>query len=331
MTKRTLSIGGATYDIFVRLDEKTVQSADDRSAFLLPLGDKIRVHDVIETCGGGASNTAVGLARLGCRAAFCGVVGDDRWGEALRKNFEQEGVDCSCMTIVEHEVSSFSVILSACSGERVILYDPGTNDHLHDATFDRERAGETDWVYLNHIQQGSCVIENDIISILSRNGGPRMTWNPGGCQIEEGIQAKNNRLLLAHTDLLQLNRKEARRFAGKEDEEDALKILLEHGVKNVLITDGRNGVIASDGRQIYHCGTVAGTAIVDTTGAGDAFGTGATWALLTGRSLPDALRAGTINSASVVGAIGAQAGLLTDIEMLRRLKETSLDVDTRPL
>ncbi|TSC98729.1 MAG: hypothetical protein Greene101449_862, partial [Candidatus Peregrinibacteria bacterium Greene1014_49] len=67
---------------------------------------------------------------------------------------------------------------------------------------------------------------------------------------------------------------------------------------------------------------------IDTTGAGDAFTTGVTWALLTGLTLPDALIAGTINSGSVVGAIGAQAGLLTDIEMRARMKSTSLSVSS---
>lgn len=331
MPARTISIGGATYDIFVRLDRSTVEACCGENAITLPLGDKIRVQDVIETCGGGASNTSVGLSRLGCESGFCGVVGDDQWGEKLRLNLEKEGVDTSCVTIVENEVSSFSIILSASSGERVILYDPGTNGHLHDATFDRERAGEMDWVYLNHIQEQSCVIEDDIISLLAREGGPSLTWNPGGCQIDLGIEAPQNRKLLAHTDLLQLNQREALTFTKTNTVGDAVKILLEKGVQNVLVTDGKNGTIASDGKELYHCPIVEDNEVTDTTGAGDAFGTGATWALLTGNTLPEALRAGTMNAASVVSAIGAQAGLLTETEMRSRLKETKLTVDVQLL
>ena len=331
MNKQTISIGGATYDVFVRLDRSTIEECAGKDAITFPLGDKIKVEDVIETCGGGASNTAVGLARLGCNAGFCGVVGDDQWGEKLRETFEKEGVDTSCVTIVEDEVSSFSIILSASSGERVILYDPGTNDHLHDATFDREHAGKADWVYFNHIQESSCVIEDDIINILAQDGGPCLTWNPGGCQIDVGIEAPNNCKLLEHTDLLQLNKGEALEFSKTDTVEDAIKMLLGKGVKNVMVTDGKNGTVASDGEKIYRCPVVEGNEVIDTTGAGDAFGTGATWSLLEGNNLSDALRAGTINAASVVGAIGAQAGLLTDTEMRRRLKETSLDVDIQPL
>ena len=71
--------------------------------------------------------------------------------------------------------------------------------------------------------------------------------------------------------------------------------------------------------------------IVDTTGAGDAFGTGVTWGLMEGLILPEALKTGSINAASVVASIGAQTALLTDIEIRLRLTECSLDVSSYPL
>src|SRR3989338_5039834 len=100
MAKKTLSIGGATYDLFVRLPG-TYGASDEM--FSLPLGAKIRVEDLLETCGGGASNTAVGLSRLGCEAAFEGVVGSDQWGEKLTENLRKERVNTDCVTVVEGE------------------------------------------------------------------------------------------------------------------------------------------------------------------------------------------------------------------------------------
>ena len=49
---------------------------------------------------------------------------------------------------------------------------------------------------------------------------------------------------------------------------------------------------------------------VDRTGAGDAFAATVTAALALGKTLPEALTWGPINSMSVVQSIGAQAGLL---------------------
>ena len=325
-----MSIGGATYDLFVRTDKQLVHECKEVRSLALPLGEKVQVKEVIETCGGGASNTAVGLARLGCSAGFCGVIGSDQWGEKLLENLKSEGVDVECATVVENEVSSFSIILSSGGGERVILYTPGTNTHLHDANFGKETASAVDWVVLNHIQEGSCVIQDDLIDILAAEGNPRFTWNPGGCQIDAGITEPNNRKLLAHTDLLLLNKEEAMRFLQADSPEQAIRTAVEIGTKNICVTDGKNGTIASDGKQLFSC-SILNTETVDTTGAGDAFDTGMTWALLTGKDLPTALKAGTINAASVVGAIGAQAGLLTDSEIHRKLQSVDLDVAARPL
>src|SRR3989344_315158 len=109
MAKKTLSIGGATYDLFVRLPAQVLREHESSEAFALPLGAKIRVEDLLETCGGGANNTAVGFARLGCSATFEGGVGWDQWGEQLTANMKKEGVDVQYATVVEGEVSSFSI------------------------------------------------------------------------------------------------------------------------------------------------------------------------------------------------------------------------------
>ncbi|MBT4367501.1 hypothetical protein HOD24_03880, partial [Candidatus Peregrinibacteria bacterium] len=46
---------------------------------------------------------------------------------------------------------------------------------------------------------------------------------------------------------------------------------------------------------------------------------------------PESMQAGSINAASVVQYIGAQDGLLTEIEMNEQMKNTQLDVKARPL
>ncbi len=325
-----MSIGGATYDLFVRIQQDALCKESDKTMFALPLGEKVHVDAVIETCGGGASNTSVGLARLGCAAFFEGVIGSDLWGERLLKNMQKEGVDAQYALIVEHEVSSFSIILSASKGERVILYTPGANAHLHKSNFDREVMRRMDWVYLNHIQESAHDIQEDIVSILAQNH-PRLTWNPGGRQISAGMEADLNRRLLPFTDLLLLNREEALAFTHCDSLDGAIHTLLKSGARRICVTDGRKGVTATDGEKLYQCPCDDSVEVVDTTGAGDAFGTGVTWALLKDLPFPTALKAGTLNAASVVGAFGAQQGLLTETTMQKRLLSTQLTVTDRPL
>lgn len=327
---KTLSIGGATYDLFVRLPQGATQSIPTSAVFAIPLGDKVRVEQIIETCGGGASNTAVGLSRLGCTASIASVVGTDQWGDRLMENFRREGVGTGSITMVEGETTSFSIILSGEGGERVILYAPGTNVHMHDAIFDRATASSVDWVILNHIQERACVIQDDLIDILVRTG-VRMTWNPGGCLIDRGMHDQTNHLLLSHTELLVMNREELLAFTKMHASEDAMDALMNVGVSRICITDGKQGCVARDTAYEYRCPVCPNVHAIDTTGAGDAFTTGVTWALLSGLDLPAALKAGTINSGSVVGAMGAQAGLLTDTEMRQRLESVNIPVSQKSL
>jgi ribokinase len=293
----------------------------------LAIGGKLPVEAVIESSGGGACNTSVGLSRLGCQASFCGVVGSDQWGEKLLHTLVAERVNTSPATIIEEETSSFSIILTLKDGERTILYAPGANEHLHDVTFDLEATANADAVYLNHLNETSCVIEDDIIKTLLEKPGLKLTWNPGGCQIAAGMHRPDKAALLKRTNLLLLNKEEALDFTRMNDVMHALRALIDAGVANTCITDGKNGTIASDGKKIFRC-PVLPVQVVETTGAGDAFGTGVMWGLLKGFPLPEALVAGTLNAAGVVGAVGAQTGLLTETQMQRKLSEHPLTVET---
>lgn len=325
---RTLSIGGATFDLFMNVSGSSVRAENGNPIIALPLGEKIRVEDIVGVCGGGADNTSVGLSRLGCDAAFCGVLGDDQWGEVIRLNLEKEGVDTRYIAIIEHEHSSFSVILSAPDGERTILTHKSMDRHFHDVTFDREAAREAQAIYLNHIHEKTSVIEDDIVATLAA-GGIHLTWNPGGGHIETGLRDKGNRALTAVTDLLLLNKEEALAFTKTDSVADALRALIGAGARIACVTDGPRGAVATDGTSVCTCSALPCT-VVDATGAGDAFGTGMTWALLSGKDLPTALKAGTINATHVVGYIGAQAGLLTESQIQTALSETEIHVSSEP-
>lgn len=327
---RTLSIGGATYDVFLKMDADAEGTVNGKKIVQLPVGHKVKVKEVVESCGGGANNTAVGLARLGCKAAFCGVVGDDQWGERMLANFRKEKVDISPVTVVEHETTSFSIVLSLQSRDRTILYTPGVNEHLHDVTFDREAMHASDAVFLNHLSETACMIEDDLIASLKGEPHIHLTWNPGGCQIDAGMRTRDKAALLKLTDLLILNKEEAEKFTKQKTVRACLAALLDAGVGNVCITDGGNGTYAGDGKHSYYCPTRKDIKVFDSTGAGDAFGTGATWALITGRALPTALVAGTLNAASVIQVLGAQGGLLQEAEMLSQLNQHLLTVELLP-
>ena len=111
-----------------------------------------------------------------------------------------------------------------------------------------------------------------------------------------------------------VNHVEAMEFRKLKDMKGLLSYLGMLGPKIVVITDGANGAYALDGKKYYFM-KAKSKKVINTLGVGDAFGAGLTSALIYDKSIKEALAWGIKNSASVVGQIGAQAGLLTKAKM----------------
>jgi fructokinase len=67
--------------------------------------------------GGAPANVAVALARLGCPAAFCGVVGNDPFGERLRATLQADQVDTSRLRMVEETETSLAMAWKDAHGD----------------------------------------------------------------------------------------------------------------------------------------------------------------------------------------------------------------------
>lgn len=324
------SVGAATFDVFVHAPHTTVASEAGEPMIQFPLGSKVKVEGVSMSCGGGAANTSIGFSRLGLRARFCGVIGSDEWGETIQHVLLREGVLLDAATIVEEEISNFSIIFSDPSGERTILYASNVSHHLSDPLFPKQLMRESRWLFLNHLAEASCAILDDCLEVVKKPGGLRLAWNPGGSQLREGVRDRLIRDLLRSADLLFLNAEEAMQMMRQDSVEETMREGAAAGVRIMCVTDGAKGAMLSDGKTIYRCGALP-VAVVDATGAGDAFGVGVTWAIAQELDLRLALKAGILSAASVIGAVGAQAGLLREQEMRSRLESTSLPITTSTL
>lgn len=93
----------------------------------------------------------------------------------------------------------------------------------------------------------------------------------------------------------------------------SLEELVRHGhhyCPVVIVSDGPNGIVASDGKTIVRAGMYHDVKVVDRTGAGDAFGSGFLSQWAQGRSLVESIIFASANSTSVVNHIGAKTGIL---------------------
>jgi ribokinase len=145
------------------------------------------------------------------------------------------------------------------------------------------------------------------------------TFQPGTTHVRSGLAAINK--LIARSDLFVLNKDEAHMLLG--DGERPIRNMLEGfrhlGARTVIITDGAKGADAFDGHTHWHMPIFPGTP-VERTGAGDAFASAVTAALLSDEPLSEALRWGAADSWSVIMFVGPQTGLLHATELRRVLK-----------
>lgn len=310
-----ITIGGATEDLFFTVDDYTfvTQTEQGLTQKLLAFeyGSKVGVPDVTTAYGGGASNVAVQLARLGFKVAMIGTVGRDRRGWGIVHNLEKHKVVIRHLHKNEKVSSGVSFILIQTGHDHIIFTHRGANDFLTIDSKARRDIKKAKGVYLTSLSGNWKKILPTIFS-ASQN----VFWNPGRQQISAGLRfltpyLKQTRILMCNKeealDLVNSSNHSAKKIT---DLRSALKILKQSVIGCVVITNGDKGAMAYDGKTYYSQKVVKVKKVVDTTGVGDAFGA----SFLTGvkkhnGDIKAALQLAAKNSALVVGEIGAQTSL----------------------
>ncbi len=325
-SKKILAVGSLTHDLFLRPHQENLFEKNGQDFLGFCLGEKIRIDNRTETFGGGGANVAVGLARFGgFSPAILGAIGNDESAGKIRENLKKEGVSSDFLISDPREGSGFSVILSAQTGERTVLFCPGANVTFTD--FDDRILDDFDGVTLQHLSSGADLVFQKISEHFQKFPEKFLSWNPGKESFEKGLSAFSH--FFPAVDCLLLNFEEAEFFTGERTPESIFRAFFKNGLGGIaVITDGRRGAMACDGKKIFHCPILENSARVDTLGAGDSFLTGISAAILYGKELHDSLKYATINAASVVAHFGAQAGLLSHEKIAHQISE--ITVTTTP-
>lgn len=107
---KTLSIGHASYDIYVQVDEFPKEGSKER--FINKIG-----------CGGGAAcNISYLLAKWGIGSTFAGTLGNDMYGNRIQKELESVGVDTRYIeTTYDKDTTVSFVIVNTKTGSRTLF------------------------------------------------------------------------------------------------------------------------------------------------------------------------------------------------------------------
>lgn len=296
-------IGKATQDVFLKSTAFTPQMRDGVLYEELPLGKKLDVDEVVFATGGNVTNAAVTFARQGLHAIYVWSLGRDLSSELVLQDLDKEGVDTTGVSQHDDYRTSYSTILLATTGERTILNYHGTIPPSDGSTLNLEKLKGASWVYLSAL--GDIALLEHIVTFAHANG-VRIMLNPAGSEL---AQIDKLRPLLEDVEVLVVNKEEASMIVSGQTIEE----LARHGTnycKVVIVSDGPNGAVATDGKTVVKAGVYEDVPVIDRTGGGDAFGSGFLSQYSQGKSIKDSIIFASANSTSVVSQIGAKAGIL---------------------
>jgi ribokinase len=316
-----LAIGDIVTDAFIRLKQAEIQDSIDHSTkeLCVTFGDKVPYEFVKVIKGvGNSANAAVSAARLGLQSALVADVGDDLNGKEMIDTLSANNVRTTFVKTNKGMVSNYHYVLWY-DVERTIL----VKHEKYPYNFPEPTTAPR-WIYLSSLGENSLPYHAQIVAYLKKNPGVQLAFQPGTFQMKMGVEALKD--IYAHTTIFFCNREEAQRILKTTDNDikNLLKGVMALGPKTVIITDGIKGAYAYDGSDAWFM-PIYPQEPMERTGAGDAFASTLTAALILGKSLQEALTWGPANSASVVQKVGAQEGLLTGKELQEKLKNAPAD------
>lgn len=297
------ALGKATQDVFLKSQEFDPKTEGKIAYTHLPLGAKIDVEEAFFSTGGNATNVAVTLARQGIDAHFAWALGEDPASQSILIDMQAEGVHTDLVDQRREYQASYSTILLSPDGERTILNFHGSG--MDEDSFNRalSKIDKADWLYpssLGNYQLLSMLVQR------AKTLGAKVMFNPASSELSQPEKLKS---MLKDVEVLCLNKEEMQSIIGEGSLEELVKKGLEL-CPVVIVSDGPNGVCASDGKTIVKAGMYEDVPVIDRTGAGDAFASGFLSKWSRGSSLREAVVFGSANSTSVVSKIGAKAGIL---------------------
>ncbi|MEO1493530.1 MAG: carbohydrate kinase family protein [Pseudomonadota bacterium] len=343
---KSLHIGSAMIDIITLVASENIERAtfsnDGKSFLMLEAGRKLVAEQITSHVGGGACNTAVSLARRGWHSGVLAKVGDDLNAAEIRQHLAEN--DVADRLMLSDRSTGTAVMVASHDRNASIFVHRGANETLDCAEFPADTYADLDLIYVTSLSNQSADCFPTILQ-SAKDAGAMTAANPGIRQLTSRTAEFLN--ALAHVDLLSVNTVEAEAlvpaFAPRAEGPDPvlpdgapplarrglsfggfemgvirfLRAVQAAGPRWVSLTDGTDGAyLATPDGVLWHPTVPA--EVAGTAGAGDAFCSTLTSALVEGSAPETAMREAAINAASVVSHVDTTQGLLSRDALAKR-------------
>ena len=260
---------------------------------------------VAEVAGGMVGNSCACLASLGGRARFVGKVADDELGAVYRESMAQIGVAFD--TAPHASIPTGRCLIAVTpDAERSMATFLGAAGHVAADDIDEAQIGAAAVTFLEGFlfeAEGSRQAFEKIVRLV-RSSGRKTALTLCDKGVVERQFGDLTAFVRDSVDVLFANEDEAMAITGEGTAEAAIAAL-RGMVPTAAVTLGERGSMTfAEGGEPVHVPAFAPAALVDTTGAGDAFAGGYLFGLSRGASPADCARFGGLAASEVISHMG---------------------------
>jgi sugar/nucleoside kinase (ribokinase family) len=300
-----ISLGDAVADIVALQLESLPQWGEDRVVPAINLQP-----------GGSALHVAANLAALGARVALMAGVGDDNWGAYLREHAAGAGVDTAGIRTLPVP-SAVTMVLSGAA-DRAFVSVYGATEAFGPEDLNPALLARATHVHVSGLWQ-STALQPHLASLFDSLIARGVTLSLDTGYDASGRWGDPLPDLLRRVDLFFPNETEAMSITGEATPDAALAALAYQGPL-VAMKLGAAGAHVQQADQRWRAPAFP-VEVVDTTGAGDAFGAAFIYGWLRKWPLEQTLRFANGAGAMAVARPGASEGAPTVEEIQRFIRD----------
>ena len=309
-----LGIGNAIVDVIARAEDDFLV-AHGMHKGTMALIDEARAQAIydamgpaVESSGGSAANTIVGVASFGGRAAFVGKVKDDELGRAFAHDIRAARVSFDTPPASDGPSTARCYIMVTPDGERTMNTYLGAAQDLHPNDIDEATIAAAAIVYLEGYLWDPPHAKEAFVkaAAIAHRAGRRVALTLSDAFCVDRYRAEFLGLIRKGTvDIVFANEHELRSLYQTADFDTAVK-QLRGDARLAVVTRSEKGCVVVSRDAIEAVQAMPIDQVADATGAGDLFAAGFLVGHSHGKDHRTAARLGALAAAEVIQHIGAR-------------------------
>jgi adenosine kinase len=309
-----LGIGNAIVDVIARAeDDFLVEHGMHKGS--MTLIDEARAQAIyaamgpaVESSGGSAANTIVGVASFGARASFIGKVRDDDLGRTFAHDIRAANVAFDTEAAISGPSTARSYIMVTPDGERTMNTFLGAAQNLTPADIDEARVASAAITYLEGYLWDPPHAKDAFVKAaeIAHKNKRRVALTLSDAFCVDRYRTEFLDLIRKGTvDIIFANERELHSLYETANFANATKALRDDA-KLAVVTRSEKGCVVVTSDFVEPVAAEPVDKVVDVTGAGDLFAAGFLVGLSRGKEHRTSARLGALAAAEVIQHVGAR-------------------------